>query len=557
MSDSFLAFFLPGFTLINFQPQNEIIELTAQAISLSAACPQCGLLSHRVHSYYTRNPKDLSIAGYALQLHLQLRRFRCLNPECSAVTFAERLPALVAPSAQRTLRLQATLRKLGLALGGEAGARYAQGTATPTSPDTLLRLVRQMPLPTPATPRVLGVDDFALKRGRIYGTILVDGESHRPIELLSDRTADSLAEWLRQHPGVEIITRDRSTEYARGASDGAPSAIQVADRWHLLVNLREALERMLEPLRPALQLTLISSSTRAGAELEPLSIYDRERRRGTKDQLAHQASRAKRYELYSTIKNLQHQGRNILQIARELKISRQTVRRYLGQAEFVEYPRPPRQKSILDPYVAYLQKRWEAGCHDMVQLWDEIKQQGYAGSIRPVVQWTTLRRERLLGGPSGKGRHPVRQVEIFSVPQAAPVRAASINPLPSSRRLVWLLLRAHSELNAFELSLFEKLRSHPQIEKAYLLAQQFVKMVRERNPVALSVWLAECQSSQISELINFAVGLAREERVIRAALEFSYSNGVSEGHVNRIKMIRRTMYGRGSFELLRRRVLAA
>lgn len=356
---------------------------------------------------------------------------------------------------------------------------------------------------------------------------------------------------MRQHQGVEIITRDRSTEYARGASEGAPIAIQVADRWPLLVNLREALERVLKQLRPALPVVLNSPASGAVTKLEPLSIYDREKRRGTKDQLTQQASRARRYELYTKVKSLQHHGRKILQIASELKISRQTVRRYLANEEFVEYSRPRRQKSILDPYVPYLHQRWEAGCQDMVQLWQEIKEQGYQGSIRPVVQWTTLRRERLLGRPSGKGRRPLRQVEIFP-----PLPTSSVS-LPTSRRLVWLLLLNEGKLREGEGKLLQKLKALAQFNQAYKLGQQFVAVVRTRNSVALAGWLKVAQSSNLSELASFAAGLKREEALIQAALDYSYSNGVAEGQVNRLKMIKRTMYGRANFALLRKRVLAA
>lgn len=458
MSDQLLDFLLPGFSITNFELQPEVITLTARATSVTSACPSCGGFSNRIHSYYTRHPKDLPFVGSILHLDLQVRRFRCVNNQCSTVTFAERLPQLVAPSAQRTLRLTANLRVLGLALGGEAGARYALQTAIPVSPDTLIRLVCQTTLPAAPTPRVLGVDDFAFRKGRNYGTILVDGETHRPIDLLADRTSQTLAKWLVQHPGIEIITRDRSTEYARGVNIGASDAVQVADRWHVLVNLREALERVLDRFRPDLQVALSLPLSQTSDVVKPISIYERETRRGTKDQLTHEASRARRYALFEKVKALQAQKRNILQIARELKISRQTVRKYLATDQFMEFPSYPHPKSILDPYAPYLQERWNAGCHDMVELWHEIQQRGYSGSIRPIVQWTTLRRERLLGGPSGKGRQPIRQVEIFKVTSSTVGKTSSAGLLPSSRRLVWLLLRPQSKLNETERMMFQNLQ---------------------------------------------------------------------------------------------------
>src|SRR5262245_5240360 len=340
--------------------------LTATAATPTAHCPRCDCASTRVHSYYTRSPRDLPLVGYTLRLVLHVRRFRCLNPDCSTVTFAERLSGLLAPSAQRTLRLTNALHELGLALGGEAGCRQSRRAGMLASAATILRLVHRTPPVIRPTPRVLGLDDFALCRGRVYGTILVDGDTHRVVDLLPERTAQSVTVWLQNHPGVEIITRDRSTEYARGATEGAPDAIQVADRWHVLGNLREALERVLDRLRPQLQASPTTCSDASAAK--PLSIYDRERRRGTKDQVRQQVSRQRRYARYAQVKQLQAKGQAIIQIARELHISRQSVRKYMASDVFPEVARPLRQQSILDSYAAYLQERWDAGCHDNRQL---------------------------------------------------------------------------------------------------------------------------------------------------------------------------------------------
>ena len=452
------------------------------------------------------------------------------------------------------MRLTSALHDLGLAMGGLAGSRQSQRSSMPASPATILRLVHRTPPVMRPTPRVLGIDDFALCRGRVYGTILVDDETHRPVDLLPERTAETVALWLEQHPGVEIITRDRSTEYARGATDGAPDAIQAADRWHVLGNLREALERMLDRLRPQLQ-----SSAMAAAPDPPataISIYERDTRRGTKDQVRQQASRQRRYARYAQVKQLQAKGRAIIAIARQLHISRQTVRKYMASDTFPEVARAARQKSMLDPYVAYLQERWDAGQHDNRQLLQEMRERGYRGSVRPIVQWTMLRRPLLPDYRPPAGRRPARQVEVFVPPEQSEGTEPSVSSLPASRRLVWLLLHTDERLDNNAKSVRAQLYQVPEIAVAQKLTQQFRLMLRERTSEALSSWLEACRTSGISELVRFAEGLRREEPIIRAAVELPYSNGVTEGHVNRLKMIKRTAYGRASFELLRRRVLA-
>jgi transposase len=549
-----LAFLVPGFLITNMQVDETHLTLTATATTSTANCPGCGSASTRVHSHYTRTPRDLPLIGYAVRLILHVRRFRCLNPACPTVTFAERLTGLLAPKAQRTMRLTSALHDLGLAMGAQAGSRQSQRSSMPASPATILRLVHRTPAVMRPTPRVLGIDDFALCRGRVYGTILVDDETHRPVDLLPERTAETVALWLEQHPGVEIITRDRSTEYARGATDGAPDAIQVADRWHVLGNLREALERMLDRLRPQLQSSAMTAAPDPPATA--ISIYERDTRRGTKDQVRQQASRQRRYARYAQVKQLQAKGRAIIAIARQLHISRQTVRKYMANDTFPEVARAARQKSMLDPYVAYLQERWDAGQHDNRQLLQELRERGYRGSVRPIVQWTMRRRPLLPGYRPPAGRRPARQVEVFVPPEQSEGTEPSVSSLPASRRLVWLLLHTDERLDNDAKSVRAQLYQVPEIAVAQKLTQQFRLMLRERTSEALSSWLEACRTSGISELVTFAEGLQREEPIIRAAVELHYSNGVTEGHVNRLKMIKRTAYGRASFELLRRRVLA-
>jgi len=490
-------------------------------------------------------------------LLLHVRRWRCHNAACPRQTFSEPLPGLLAPSAQRTLRLTTTLQALGLTLGGEAGARQSQRQAMPTSPDTLLRLTRKLAIPEPAAPRVLAVDDFAFRKGRTYGTILIDGEQGHPVDLLPERSAAALATWLAEHPRVEVITRDRAPEYARGATDGAPEALQVLDRWHLIGNLQEALARLLDRLRAQLQgLRLPPAQDAGGSTDPPLSIYDRDGRRGTKDQLKQQQSRARRYAVYAEVKALHRQGRKILQIARHLGISRQTVRRYIASEQFPEYSPKPRQPSRLDPYVAYLQERWDAGCRANKQLYTDLVAQGYRGSIRPLVQWTMLRRTRE-GGGRPSGRKAVRQVERFVAPETAPPLAEGAPKLPGSQSLAWLLLADETAIPETKQQLLEHLKQHGEFTAAATLGQQFLALVRQRQPEELGGWLEACRTSGLGELMTFAAGLEREAVNVRAAVELPYNNGVAEGNVTRLKQIRRAMYGRGNFDLLRIRVLVA
>jgi transposase len=272
-----LPFLLPGFEIQQVSCGEATLTITARAISPTAACPSCQQVSHRIHSYYIRSPQDLPVSGQSVQLVLHVRRFRCQNRQCQRQTFVERVPEVVPVQARRTTRLGTLLDLVAVVLSGQAGSQLAHQMGMAVSADTLLRRAKRAAAASIKAPRILGVDDFAFQRGRTYGSILVNLESHRPVDLLADRSAETFSRWLLSHPGVEVISRDRSTEYLRGATEGAPHAQQVIDRWHLLKNLREALQRLLNRLHDEL-----AKLPDASGELAP----PRPRQKRTRDERA-------------------------------------------------------------------------------------------------------------------------------------------------------------------------------------------------------------------------------------------------------------------------------
>src|SRR5260221_2687997 len=286
----------------------------------------------RVHSRYTRLLRDLPVTEQAVRLLLRVSRLCCTTPACPRRTFAERLPTIAPFRAQRTERLTQTLRTLGLALGGQHGARIAAQLRMTFSPDTLLRIIRATPNPNLAPPRVIGIDDFAFRKGQIYGTLIVNLEHARPIDLLPNRTAESVATWLRGHPEIEVIARDRAADYVRGATDGAPQAIQVADRFHLLGNARDVIERYVQRTTPTLRRLLIAGS-QSQAPISPTSeqtAYPSPRYAPTapRKQL-HEARVQQREQRYQYVKARAAQGISHQQIASETGLSTRTIRRWL------------------------------------------------------------------------------------------------------------------------------------------------------------------------------------------------------------------------------------
>jgi len=406
------------------------------------------------------------------------------------------------------------------------------------SPDTLLRLVRGFSPVEEYLPRVVGVDDFAMQKGHIYGTLIVDLERRQPLDLLPDRTADTLAQWLRSHPGIEKITRDRSTEYARGAAQGAPAAVQVADRWHLLTNLRETLERLLN--RSHSRLHQLSRTPEVSALLE-----QPKRKLSRQEQWKQQAKRDRRYKQYQEVKNLYEQGLPILQIAKQLGISRTTVRSFAYSTQFPERAQKREVSGLLTPYLKHLRQRLEDGCDNSSQLYREIQSQGFSGSRKQVARWVLQKR-----------RTPAKTTPTKYV-RPAGEKVEKQSSLAAPRQLVWLLLKDEPRLEKDEQIILQYIRQDPDVNVAYQLGQQFQRMIRERKPEALDKWLEACTKSQLIDLQNFASGLQRDLLAVRAALQEPWSNGQTEGQVTRLKLLKRQMYGRANLDLLRQRVLFA
>jgi transposase len=547
-----LPFSLPGFTIDAVHTLDGKLLVEATAVRSSVACPDCQQLSARLHSCSLRTPRDLPCSDQFVQLHLHVRRFFCDTPSCARRTFAERLPELVPFRAQRTQRFSRSLEVLGFALGGRAAARVTAKLCFRTSRNTLLRIVQHAELPARPTPRVLGVDDVAFRKGHTYGTILVDLEQHRPVDLLPDRDADLLITWLQAHPGIEIVSRDRSAEFTRAITSGAPDALQVADRWHLLVNLREALERVLDRRYSQLRTSVVMPTPQSPRTFPDTAPVLRRRRRSTGDEAARIARRERRLARYQEVSARYEQGASMREIADTLHLSRWQVARFVKASTFPEQAPRRRRARLLIPFAAVLEEQWTAGERNAMAIWRSLQQHGYTGSAQTIRRWVQARRQESAPHtrPEYRARYTVAPEDLLS-------QAAAARPLPAPRQLVWLLMKDVQQLNAEEIHILEQLRQEPMVEQAYTLGQQFLQIVRQRQHDAFDAWLAACQASNIPDLQGFATGLKQDEAAVRAALTTNWSNGQVEGQNTRLKMVKRQMYGRAGFALLRKRVLHA
>lgn len=487
--------------------------LLARTTAAQAVCPTCGYASSRVHSRYWRTLQDLPWQDRAVTWRVQVRRFRCSH--CPGRIFVERIPGLMGSKARRTERLSKAQTEIGMVLGGEAGARLSRRLCMPVSGDTVLRLIRRHPTRAYPAPRVVGIDDWAWRRGRRYGTIVCDLERRRVLALLPGRSSAPVRDWLSAHPGIAVVSRDRAGPYAEAARSGAPAAIQVADRWHLLVNASEALRSVVArhqtQILQAAGLRSSSGSMPAVPAPTPSLSQPSENRRRRFDDVLH----------------LHAEGLPILQITHRTGLARNTVRSYLRAGTFVPYRRAP-GPSLLDEHRSFAEARWQEGLRSAAALHWELRARGFGGGVDIVRRWIAQRRE------TASDRSRLRHT-------------------PSTRRTTRLLASDPTKLTHDERAFIDALcEAAPEVGITASHVRAFADLLRQDDPAGLEPWL---DAAAATGLCGFAAGLRQDLDAVRAAITQPWSNGPVEGQVNRLKLIKRQMYGRAGFDLLQQRVL--
>ena len=363
--DDLCAHLLPPDDRITFQSliiDEPRLILVAAMISAHSTCPDCRQPTYRIHGHYPRTLADLTWATAPIELRVIVRRFRCCTCTCRRQTFAERLPTVAPLYARTTTRLATTQANTGLALGGAAGARHLLRHGVPGSRNTLLRRVRNVSLPEGPAPEIIGVDDWAWRKGQRYGTIIVDLERGCPIDVLEDRAAETVATWLHTHPDVTIVARDRAEAYAAGIRQGAPEATQVADRFHLLKNVAAALQEVFNAHHREIdQLNHLPHNESPTQDADSMTVPPEPPVTLTKAQQQIAQNRAKRVTEYEQAHALHQQGWTMQAISTHMGRHHRTVKNYLQASIFPERPPRRRPSSILDPYKAYLRERWQAG----------------------------------------------------------------------------------------------------------------------------------------------------------------------------------------------------
>jgi transposase len=520
------------------------VRITARTRTASLACRGCGAVSARVHDRYERRLADLACGGRPVQVVLEVCRFCCGSPACPVATFAEQVPGLTGWYQRRTAGLRGLLEKVALALAGRAGSRLAAAAGAAVSRFTLIRLVRALPDPEAGPVTVLGVDDVAKRKGHSYATVLMDMDSHRLIDMLPDREAETFADWLRAHPGTGVICRDRGGAYARAAREAAPTAVQVADRFHLWQDLAEAVEKtvlaciaaMDPPPGPNSLQDPGAASAPAPAPAEPDGFCDVH---GHERKLV-----ARHRDRYAAVQALRAEGCSVREIARRLGLARGTAAKFAGPAGIDELlVKATRRPGILDPYKPYLGQRWNDGITSAAALHEEIRARGWTGGVLTVERY--LRQFRTADGRDGQARAQPQ----LTAPSASP-------PLKPRQVTRWIMTHPDHLASDDAANLARLLDASPGLAAAAAHVRSFADMMtRRQGLLALEDWLTAVEADDQPRLHSFARGVRRDQQAVTAGLALPYSSGALEGKNCKIKYLKRLMYGRANFDLLRKMAL--
>ncbi|WP_071599767.1 ISL3 family transposase [Escherichia coli] len=497
----------------------------------TAQCPECFKRSDSVHSCRRRRIQHLPCSGHTLWLVFSVRHWYCRNPACSRKIFAGSLAPFAGSHQQSSQALQNLQRQLGLIAGGEAGKRAATAAGLRCSADTLLRRVINTPETKQSGAPHVGIDEWAWHRGHCCGMLIVNLDTHRPLVLLPGRDQRTLATWFRKYPEIQVVSRDRSGVYATAAREGAPQARQVADRWHLLKSIGDEPERMMYRHMPLIRLVVRELSLNKSPEPE-ISVPVASLRRPER---LKQQTRKKRHQHWTEVMALHNKGCSFREISRITGLSRVTVSRWVRSGTFPEMSTRPPKRGLLDPWREWLKEQRESGNYNASRIWREMVAQGGTGSetiVRDAVaKWR-------------KGWNP---------PVTTAARLPSVSRV--SRWLMpWRIIRGEENYASRFISLM--CEKEPELKIAQQLVLEFYRILKTQNKSQLSSLFTRVHESGSAELRCVAAGMEADAAAICEAISSRWSNGVVEGHVNRLKMLKRQMYGRAGFELLRRRVMS-
>lgn len=494
---------LAALAIISVEGAGDVIVVHATTRGGPVDCPACGTPTATVHAFHERAPADLPVDGRPVTLRVQVRRMRCRIDDCAVKTFREQIPGLLERYKRHTIRLTGQLRAVVQELAGRASARVLPILGISAGRDTAIRTLLKIPLPDRPTPVVLGIDDFALRRSHDYATIVINADTGQRVDVLPGRGGQVVTDWLRAHPEVQVVCRDGSAAYAQAIKDALPHAVQVSDRWHLWHGLAEA----------------------AGKEIAAHSACW-----ATATGLQDGSRAANTTNRWKQVHDLLERGVGLLDCSRRLNLSLNTIKRYARASEPQRLQRAPQYRpTLVDPYREHLRTRREKDPGvAATRLLAEIRDLGYTGSQNLLVRYLN------------QGRHLDDHSHL------------------SPRRATRLLLTRPDRLTpAQQVRLTQVSEACPETTAVHRLVATFAALLTPKgdNAAKLHAWIQAAQEADLPHVHSFARGLQQDQPAVIAAVTMPHHNGRTEGVNTRTKMLKRQMYGRASFALLRHRIL--
>jgi transposase len=510
-----------------------------------AACPGCGSLSRSRKARYRRRLQDLPMQGNSVTLSLELSRWRCRNLRCPRESFVEPLPNVAPSHARRTHRVAELARLIGYSAGARPAEKILRQLGMPQSDDTVLRDLRKSAVIRPVKdPRVVGIDDWAWLKGRRYGTVIVDLEKRIVIDVLSERSADATAKWLSHHPAIDAVSRDRCGLYAQGAARGAPQARQVADRFHLLDNLRLTIEQQLSREQRGVESSRPSRDPITPATMADYQGHGRQAELLHHRRLASSGRRAQWQAKFDRLKELQTAGNSVSSIKRETGLHWKTITKWLPLDTLPERRAMEPRETTPARFADFLAKRWAEGHKSARHLLPELKARGYAGSKTHL--------QRLLGQWHRADHAGFLRDLADDTTDAPSPGILPLSPIPAALLCIkpTNLLTEEQSARVTQLK-----RASPSFTVMRRLAMRFRGILRGNNPDRLDDWMNEAHSSGLYGIRRFVLTLRNDMAAVRNAIAERWSNGQVEGQINRLKTVKRSMYGRANTDLLRARML--
>jgi len=535
---------MPSLKLHKIEYSDKIIRIYASIKSRRSRCPSCGKYSKRVHDYYYRTITDLPVFQNRTVIRLKTRKFKCGNNRCHRKVFAEHTPDIIRYS-RRTRRATRILETFAIELTGRLGNILSKQMHLTVSSSTITRIANSQQLPDINQPRVLGVDDWAYRKGVSYGTILIDMETSRPIELLPSRDGQELKNWLLKYNDVQIVTRDRASSYASAIIEACPNAAQVADRFHLLMNLSDALDTYFKSISARIG-SFIKSKTEELLELpDHESVIDtkpKDKMTVTENMEPVIPKADQRLERFNKVKELQAKGVPIKRISTDLKMSRNTVRSYFAQESLAPKAHP--KSTNIELFTSHIVSRLNTNGYKVKEIIEEIRELGFNGSQTQAYHNINVIKEN-------------HDINVPGFAQVQHSRIPYIKPLSSRKLAKYIGYRLTEISDHYERYYLQTLLDNiTELRIVRKLVQVFKAMLsRGRGNIKRWIDFILRSKRKLSGLKTFARGILRDIEAVENGINMSWSNGAVEGHVNRIKSIKRQMYGRASFELLRKKVI--